>query len=221
MALDDAQDEVDAARKALEQLEGAQWYVLDRETLASYVNYRNDAARIANLAQLLPAVFFVVAALVSLTAMTRMVEEQRQQVGILKALGSTDGRNLAPLSPLRAVAHGQRRDRGRADRGKTAPTGHHAHILDALHGIGRMPLALRLGARRVGRGRRRCEYTRSQRAGLPANLPGKSRTYPASRTAARRKAGLSGAGLRGCGGGCPLLTRRRCAISCATKSAFL
>ncbi len=63
------------------------WYVLDRSAVASCVNYENDAERIARLGKLLPVIFFLVAALVSLTAMTRMVEEERQIIGTLKALG--------------------------------------------------------------------------------------------------------------------------------------
>ena len=69
-----------------------EWYVLDRSSsVLSYVNYQNDAERIASLGELLPIVFFLVAALVSLTAMTRLVEEERQQIGTLKALGSSNG----------------------------------------------------------------------------------------------------------------------------------
>lgn len=63
------------------------WYVLGRDTIASYVNYQNDAERIASLGKLFPVIFFLVAALVSLTAMTRLVEEERAQIGTLKALG--------------------------------------------------------------------------------------------------------------------------------------
>ncbi len=68
-----------------------EWYILGRDTVMSYVNYQSDAERIASLGELLPIVFFLVAALVSLTAMTRLVEEERQQIGTLKALGSSNG----------------------------------------------------------------------------------------------------------------------------------
>lgn len=71
-------------------LAAIQCYVLDRNVVTSCVSYRNDAERIASLGELLPLVFFLVAALVSLTAMTRMVEEERQQIGTLKALGSSN-----------------------------------------------------------------------------------------------------------------------------------
>ena len=63
------------------------WYILGRDAVASCVNFQNDAERIASLGKLLPVIFFLVAALVSLTAMTRLVEEERAQIGTLKALG--------------------------------------------------------------------------------------------------------------------------------------
>ena len=68
-----------------------EWYVLGRDAIFSCRNYRSDAERVASLGKLLPIIFFLVAALVSLTAMTRMVEEERQQIGTLKALGCGDG----------------------------------------------------------------------------------------------------------------------------------
>lgn len=86
--IENAQQEIADAQEALSKLSFPEWYVLDREMIASYASYQSDAERIGNLGQLLPVIFFFVAALVALTAMTRMVEEQRQQVGILKALGS-------------------------------------------------------------------------------------------------------------------------------------
>ncbi len=65
----------------------SQWYVLGRDTIISVVNFESDASRVASLGKLLPVIFFLVAALVSLTAITRMVEEERMQIGTLKALG--------------------------------------------------------------------------------------------------------------------------------------
>ena len=55
--------------------------------MQSYVEYGQEADRIAALGRVVPVIFFLVAALVSLTAMTRMVEEQRTQIGMMKALG--------------------------------------------------------------------------------------------------------------------------------------
>ncbi len=63
------------------------WYVLDRNSLETYVEYGQDTSRIGALGNVFPLIFFIVAALISLTTMTRMVEEQRMQIGTLKALG--------------------------------------------------------------------------------------------------------------------------------------
>ncbi len=83
----DAKTELQDARDELSKLEKAKWYVLDRNKISSCVSYGMDADRMDSLGNVFPVIFFLVAALVSLTAMTRMVEEQRQQIGTLKALG--------------------------------------------------------------------------------------------------------------------------------------
>ncbi len=82
---------VDSVAEKIEELSDGNWYVLDRGYIASCVNYKNDAERINSLSGLLPIIFFLVAALVSLNAMTRLVEEERAQIGTLKALGCGDG----------------------------------------------------------------------------------------------------------------------------------
>ena len=66
------------------------WYLLSRESIRSYVEFSSDAERMSNLADVFPLVFFLVAALSSLTSMTRMVEEHRSEIGSLKALGFSD-----------------------------------------------------------------------------------------------------------------------------------
>ncbi len=85
--LEDARQQIADGQKELEELEAGQWYVLDRNKISSCASYGQDAERMKNLGQVFPVMFFLVAALVSLTAMTRMVEEQRLQIGTLKALG--------------------------------------------------------------------------------------------------------------------------------------
>lgn len=87
----DAQEELDKARRDVENIEECTWYVLDRNTNAGYVSYSMDADRMGNLASVFPLIFFLVAALVCLTTMTRMVEEQRVTIGGLKALGYSKG----------------------------------------------------------------------------------------------------------------------------------
>ncbi len=75
------------ARKELDDLEQPEWMVTDREDLPEYTDYGDNADRLRNIGQVFPVIFFLVAALISLTTMTRMVEEQRTQIGTLKALG--------------------------------------------------------------------------------------------------------------------------------------
>ncbi len=85
--LDDAQAELDDARAELADVKECEWYVLGRNTNAGFEGYGQDSERIGNLANIFPVIFFLVAALACLTTMTRMVEEQRTQIGSLKALG--------------------------------------------------------------------------------------------------------------------------------------
>lgn len=79
--------ELKDAEDQLSKLENPEWYILDRNTIESYVSYGSDAERMQAIAEVFPAIFFLVAALVCLTTMTRMVDEQRVQIGTLKALG--------------------------------------------------------------------------------------------------------------------------------------
>lgn len=83
----DAADELADARRKLAEIESSEWYILPRGYAAGYTGFGQDADRMANLATVLPIIFFLVAALVCLTSMTRMVEEQRTQIGLMKALG--------------------------------------------------------------------------------------------------------------------------------------
>lgn len=83
----DAKEEIEEAEQKIEDIKMTEWYVLDRNTIQTYVEYEQDAERIGAVGEVFPIIFFLVAALVSLTTMTRMVEEQRTQIGTLKALG--------------------------------------------------------------------------------------------------------------------------------------
>ena len=89
--LADAKEEIADGEKKLEDLKVPDWYVWGRDQVTSTENYGQDAVRITNIGKFFPVIFFLVAALVSLTTMTRMIEEQRQQIGTLKALGYGDG----------------------------------------------------------------------------------------------------------------------------------
>lgn len=83
----DAEQKLAEAKEEINKIEKPTWYILDRESNTGYEGYHQDTQRIANIGKLFPVVFFVVATLISLTSMTRMVEEQRVQIGTLKALG--------------------------------------------------------------------------------------------------------------------------------------
>ncbi|HPE15387.1 MAG TPA: TolC family protein [Oscillospiraceae bacterium] len=80
LELGDAQSEVDG-------IDAGKWYLLGRDSNPGYAGYGMDADRMSSLASLFPLIFFLVAALVCLTTMTRMVDEQRTQIGVLGALG--------------------------------------------------------------------------------------------------------------------------------------
>ena len=87
----EGQEKIDEAREALGNLKPAEVYVLDRNSNYGFVSYDQNAARMENLARVFPVIFFIVAALVCLTTMTRMVEEQRTQIGTIKAMGYGTG----------------------------------------------------------------------------------------------------------------------------------
>lgn len=79
-------------RKILQEkkVTGEEWYVLDIDSNAGFYQYEQDTERIDNVAKVFPLVFFIVAVLICLTTMTRMVEEERSQIGALKSLGYKD-----------------------------------------------------------------------------------------------------------------------------------
>lgn len=89
--LADARKELEQARRDLDALEDCSWYLLGRGTNTGYASYEMDADRMGSLAAVFPLIFFLVAALVCLTTMTRMVEEQRITIGGMKALGYSKG----------------------------------------------------------------------------------------------------------------------------------
>lgn len=85
--ISEAKAKIASSEEKLKDLKKPTWYILDRKSNIGYVEYGDEADRIKALGNVFPTIFFLVAALVSLTSMTRMVEEQRTQMGILKALG--------------------------------------------------------------------------------------------------------------------------------------
>ncbi|WP_080145431.1 FtsX-like permease family protein [Marinilactibacillus piezotolerans] len=86
----DAREELEQAQEDLDSLEAPEYLVNDRSSFAGYEEYGENAERISSIAQIFPVFFFLLAALISLTTMTRMVDEGRNQIGTLKALGYTN-----------------------------------------------------------------------------------------------------------------------------------
>ena len=85
--IQEAEGKLIDAKEKVSEIEKAEWYIFDRQQNAGYSSYIQDTESIENLSLVFPIVFFAIAALVSLTSMTRMVEEERQEIGTLKALG--------------------------------------------------------------------------------------------------------------------------------------
>ena len=85
--LADGQAKIDEAQKKIDELKEPDVYVLDRTKEIGVAAYQADSERINDIANVFPLMFFLVAALVSLTSMTRMVSEERTLIGVHKALG--------------------------------------------------------------------------------------------------------------------------------------
>ena len=83
----DAKKEIQDAEQEIQDLAHPKWYVYDRNNLPDYTGYGENADRMKAIGEVFPLIFFLVAALISLTTMTRMVEEERTLIGTLKALG--------------------------------------------------------------------------------------------------------------------------------------
>ena len=88
--ISEAEDKLADARSKLEDLEKPDTYVLDRESNIGCVCFKSDSEIVAQVARVFPIFFILVAGLVCMTTMSRMVEEQRTQIGVLKALGYSE-----------------------------------------------------------------------------------------------------------------------------------
>lgn len=87
----EAEEELADAGKKISEIEEPKTYVLGRDTNIGYVCFESDSAIVDGIADIFPVFFFLVSALVCITTMSRMVEEQRTQIGVLKALGYGEG----------------------------------------------------------------------------------------------------------------------------------
>ena len=88
--LEDIQKEIDKEKEKLNDLDNSKYYFFDREDNPGYATYQGSIESLDKIAAVFPIFFFAVAALICLTTMTRMVEENRTEIGTLKALGYRD-----------------------------------------------------------------------------------------------------------------------------------
>ena len=89
--LADARAEIEDGEAKLDELEKPEWYVWDRSKNTSFGSFKSNVDKLTAITTVFPVFFFLVAALVVSTTMTRMVEEERLQIGTLKALGYARG----------------------------------------------------------------------------------------------------------------------------------
>ena len=85
--LDDAKDKLDEAQQKIDDMETGDSYALSCQENAGYSSFDSNSSIVSNIAKIFPVFFFLIAALVCMTTMTRMIDEQRTQIGVLKALG--------------------------------------------------------------------------------------------------------------------------------------
>lgn len=104
--LADAERRLDDAQKQIDDLESPEWLVMDRTANYGAASFEADADRVDSIAAVFPFIFFLVAALVALTTMTRMVEEERQLIGTFKALGYRRARIASKYLAYAAAASG-------------------------------------------------------------------------------------------------------------------
>ena len=86
----DAEEEIAEAEQEIADIEEPESFLLGRETNVGYVCMENDSSIVDGIANVFPVFFYAVAALVCITTMNRMIEEQRTQIGVLKALGYSE-----------------------------------------------------------------------------------------------------------------------------------
>ena len=103
-AFADAAEQLAAARADIDSLEEPSIYVFDRSMSPGVEAYKDDTYRMDSIASVFPFIFFLVAALVSLTTMTRMVEDERAEIGTHKALGFSTARITAKYVAYAGIA---------------------------------------------------------------------------------------------------------------------
>ncbi len=94
VSLNKAQGDIDKAQLFLDELNSSAWYVYYQNDLPGHESYGQSLENINAVANVFPLIFFIIAAFMCLATMTRMVQEERMQLGTLKALGYSNGKML-------------------------------------------------------------------------------------------------------------------------------
>jgi putative ABC transport system permease protein len=150
---DKAQDKIDKAQAKIDDIEDTEWYVMDRSKNYGAESYEADAARMDNIASVFPFIFFLVAALVALTTMTRMVEEERQLIGTFKALGYSRARITSKYIIYAALAGVAGSIVGILALGKILPfVIHKAYSIIYFVPLGSLPIDLKISFAAAGLG---------------------------------------------------------------------
>ncbi len=103
-SLAEALEEIENAQQEIDSLEMPEWYIFDRSDTVGFSSYKSNSEKVDAIARIFPIFLFFVAALVALTTMTRLIEEERLQIGTLKALGYSDGSILGYYIGYSAIA---------------------------------------------------------------------------------------------------------------------
>ena len=90
LKLKDAEKEIQDAEDKIDEIENAKWYIRTRKDNLGFTNIKDAIKTMINIAKLFPFVFYMIAILISLSSMTRMIEEERIEIGTLKAIGYTN-----------------------------------------------------------------------------------------------------------------------------------
>ena len=85
--LEEAKTKLNDAKDEISKIEKAKWYIQDRKDNTGYTNIFDAIKTMSNISKMFPLIFYLVAVLISLTSMTRMIEEERIEIGTLKSLG--------------------------------------------------------------------------------------------------------------------------------------
>lgn len=88
--LEEAKTKLNDAKDEISKIEKAKWYIQDRKDNTGYTNIFDAIKTMSNISKMFPLIFYLVAVLISLTSMTRMIEEERIEIGTLKSLGYTN-----------------------------------------------------------------------------------------------------------------------------------